>query len=94
MFTEGDYGDKFYIILQGSVSVLDHSEEYLKQKQAEKHKKAMEKAAQQAKKNHDQFLHQIHSPKNGPNRKQSNSQLKSNEKAVRPTTAKQGSKSH
>jgi signal-transduction protein with cAMP-binding, CBS, and nucleotidyltransferase domain len=44
VFTQGDYGDKFYIILNGSVSVLDHSDEYIKHKQEERHKKAMENA--------------------------------------------------
>ena len=63
VFTQGDYGDKFYIILSGSVSVLDHSEQYLKHKQEEKHKQAMKAAAIKAKRDHELFMHQLHSPK-------------------------------
>ena len=38
VFTQGDHGDKFYIILDGSVSVLEHSAKFIK------HMMAMENA--------------------------------------------------
>jgi hypothetical protein len=39
VFYQGDYGDKFYVILKGKVQVLVNNNEYIKQKKSGRSKK-------------------------------------------------------